>query len=142
MLNVVYFIIGLCITGVALGAADSVAPTPGNFIVLCTVASIIFLIWGGAILCGISEMTRKQLKDKYNLPVYKKRKESYKAEMTAYKNEMQKELLEKYRQFEETLMGGVKDSKLIAAVLKQSGYSTVLDCSFSIFCSWNWRILS
>jgi len=46
--------------------------------------------------------------------------------MEAYKAEMHTELTEKYRDFEKTLMEHVKDSKLLAAVLEQSGYASLL----------------
>jgi uncharacterized protein YktA (UPF0223 family) len=54
------------------------------------------------------------------------KKMSYQDQMTNYKKEMQSELLDKYREFEETMMASIKDSKLLAAVLKDSGYSDIL----------------
>ena len=56
--------------------------------------------------------------------------------MSQYKKEMQSELLDKYRDFEKMMMESIKDSKLLAAVLKDSGYSEILNsynCSIKNF---------
>ena len=126
MINIICFLASLGLACSVLNFVYDLMFKDGFWVVIVILA-VAFSIWAIAITCFIRETIKDQLTDLYNIPKHEKQKKSYIAEMEAYKKEMQKELLGKYRQFEETLMGSVKDSKLIAAVLKQSGYATVLD---------------
>lgn len=127
MLQVIYFFIGLVIAVImesVLLSASSIH-IEGK-VVFTIILFAIFVIWGAILINLIKDFIDAQLQNLHSIQQYKARKESYEAELIAYKAEMQQELLERYREFEKTLMENVKDSKIIAAVLQQSGYSEVL----------------
>lgn len=88
---------------------------------------IILLIWAIVLLNHIVDSVRSHIKSFYELNVIKSRKETYQRQLTDYKAEMQSELLDKYREFEKMIMTSIKDSQLLAAVLKDSGYNSILN---------------
>lgn len=96
------------------------------YVVSLAISLIVFLIWGGCILNCIKDIINFQLKDYHDIERLKQKKESFQAEMEAYKKEMKAELLQKYKEFEKALMKDIKDSKIIATILEQSGYASVL----------------
>lgn len=87
---------------------------------------IVLLIWGITLLNHIVDSVRSHIKSFYELDVIRSRKETYQRQLTDYKAEMQSELLDKYREFEKMIMTSIKDSQLLAAVLKDSGYDSIL----------------
>ena len=125
MLNIIYFIIGSCVTGTLLFVAEDSLQWEA-FLTLCFIWVIVFVLWAAALSVSIKNIIDAQLKDKHSISKLKRNKQSFIEEMTAYKDEMQEEVLENYRKFESDLMSSIKDSKLIAAALKQSGYSDIL----------------
>ena len=126
MLQVIYYV-GVIIMGVILELVTIKYAPSDVAIVVSVILLAIVSIWGGVLLNIIKEHIKDQLNDLHSLDRLKAEKGSYEAELEAYKTEMQKELLERYREFETTLMTHVKDSKLVAALLQQSGYAEVLN---------------
>lgn len=90
------------------------------------IGSCISIIWGAALLSSIADDIRQQIKESNKIDEYKTKKITYEKELSKYKEEMQTELLEKYRTFEETIIKSISDSKLLASVMKETNYSSVL----------------
>jgi hypothetical protein len=124
MLNCFYFV-GVWIVSVVVyfGLVSVPGTIPG---VILTFLLLFNVTWGAVLLNLIIGKIRSHIKDFYELKSILVKKMSYQDQMTNYKKEMQSELLDKYREFEETMMRSIKDSKLLAAVLKDSGYSDIL----------------
>ncbi len=111
-------------------------------IISAVVAGIMILsiltVWAGTIINSISMEVKFQAEDFQQYKTqeaqrdalvmkYNEDKKVHKTALTKYKDEVQITLVDSYKQFEENLMDKVKDSKLIAMIIKKSGYADVLD---------------
>jgi len=127
MFHFIYLAVSMILVTVLLTFVHSLTNIPRPiFPIMLGISLLIFTIWIGCILSEIRDTIKFQLSDFHSIDKYKKDKESYQKEMEAYKTEMKAELLQKYKEFEENIMESIKDSKIIATVLKQSGYASVL----------------
>jgi hypothetical protein len=110
---------------------------PNGAIAASVIGTIIFAIWSCIIGFTAAEEIKSQaedLRDYENqeaklaarIEECEKDKEAYEANLTKYKDEVQNTLLETYKQFEESIMEKIKDSKLIAMAMKKSGYADLL----------------
>jgi len=109
-----------------------------NVAITASVAGIIvFTIWSSIIGFATAEEIKSQAEDLHNykreeiirnarIEECTKNKEACEANLAKYKEEVQNTLLETYKQFEESIMEKIKDSKLIAMVMKKSGYADLL----------------
>jgi hypothetical protein len=101
------------------------------------VSLIVFGSWGNYIICLITTDVKDQINDIESLrqlerardaviEEFTKDKEAIDTALAKYKGEVEDTLLETYKQFEESIMEKIKDSKLLAMVMKKSGYSDLL----------------
>lgn len=128
MLYIIYYCIGLVVAAsILFGVSGAEQVSPDVFWVGSIVFTIVFVIWGCVMITNIKDYIAVHIDNFYLLDTFAAKKKSYEAEMEAYKADMQEELLNKYREFESALMESVKDSKLLATVLQQSGYASILD---------------
>ena len=125
MINFAYLFIGFIVAGFIINFGAG-APNPDVVYLLVGIGFIVFTIWIGIILSNIKHIIEYQLSDFHSLNVIRKEKISYQAQMDAYNKEMKESLVTKYREFEEKIMDSIKDSKIIATILKESGYAKVL----------------
>ena len=125
MIQFIYLTIGFVVAGFIVNFSSN-SPNPDVLYVVVGIGFIVFAIWTGFIIADIKETIRCHLIDFHSLDTIKKEKTSYQAEMDAYVKEMKEDLVNKYREFEETIMDSIKDSKIIATILKDSGYAKVL----------------
>lgn len=116
-------VVASCI-GIGIESTESIGA--GEVMAVRIILTGILVAWGGGLLCSIKTEVHKHIGAFNEIKQQDLRKASYMTEMKDYKEEMKTELLEKYRQFEQTLMESVKDSNLLAAMLKESGYDSVL----------------
>lgn len=124
MLNCFYFV-GVWIVSVAVYFALATVPGVSMGVIL-TILLLFNVVWGCILLNMIIDNIKYHIKGFFELKTIANKRQSYQDQMAVYKKEMQSELLDKYREFEKTLMESIKDSKLLAAVLKDSGYSVIL----------------
>ena len=87
---------------------------------------IAFAIWGGVLIDTVLSTIKKQIENFFSLDKIKLKKDSYEKELEEYKEEMKEVLIERYKEFEEAMMQKVTDSKLLATLLQQSGYSGII----------------
>jgi len=125
MINFAYLTVGFIVGGFILNLAAD-ASNPEVFYIMSGFGFVVFAIWIGCIIAEIQTVIKDQLKDFHSLESFKSQKLSYQSEMDAYNKEMKNELLQRYREFEQELMVSIKDSKLIATILEQSGYAKLL----------------
>lgn len=126
MIQLVYLLIGFVVGVFGLMVSWAWVPDKSMFLGLVVVEFVVFAIWIIVIISDIRYEIKSQLDDFHSLDSIKKEKESYEAEMDHYNKEMKAELLTEYREFEESIMSSIKDSKIIATILEKSGYSSVL----------------
>jgi len=110
-----------------------------NFVLIFGATSVVALvIWACILINLICEEVEDQTNDlctyeklesirDAEVEESRKDKKSYEEALVKYKDEVQKSLVDSYREFEETLMDKVKDSKLIAMMVEKSGYASVLE---------------
>jgi len=107
------------------------------FVIIFTVSLIILAIWTGVFFCKLKELIEKQARDLQDLKSaeryrdnrlakIEKQKTAARTAMAKYKEELQSILVDKYEEFEKVMMKSVQDSKLIATILKKSGYADLL----------------
>lgn len=130
MLKIYNWMGGVIFGGIMVFIFIQFASIPKNEIIasvlVFSVYTAMVLIWGGMLLSDIVNAINDQIRDYYTLDELDMDKESYQNELDQYTKEMKAELLTHYRDFEETMMGHVKDSKIIATIIEKSGYSTIL----------------
>jgi hypothetical protein len=108
------------------------------FIGLFIFSVAVILGWIATFVTKIKEEMEKQVSDlqtidtaerrkQYNVAELQKDLEATNEAMESYKNEMKTVLVDKYEAFEKTLMENVRDSKIIATMLRKSGYSDLLN---------------
>lgn len=126
LLHVYFYLLAVCVFPIISFLA--IFPKGNNETVIGTIVIYVIssVIWGLVLLgCIINEV--KEVIEKYNkIRSLRKQKTSFETEMEIYKGEMQTELLDKYREFETALSTNIKDSKLLAAILQESGYHKIL----------------
>jgi len=125
MMYIIYLIIALIVDATILTKLSSFM-SGDAVIAVTTVSMLVFAVWGSILISFIRDAVKDQRRDYFSIDEYKADRESYKAQLDEYKTEMRAELVEKYREFEETLMTKVTDSKLLATVLKDVGYHQML----------------
>lgn len=87
---------------------------------------LVFLIWIITIIVDIQNNINNQINDINSLKNNKKLKILLIREKINYTRQMKNILIDQYKKFEEELMNSLKDSKLIATILKESNYSEIL----------------
>lgn len=84
-------------------------------------------IWGNVIIGKIRKIIKEQLLDFHSIKESNANKTIHQAQLELFQTEFKVVMLDKYKEFEETIMGHIKDSKLIATIFKESGYAKILD---------------
>jgi hypothetical protein len=128
MIKIFTFIFGVIFLGVIIIlAAGSVSESNADVdIVLYILYAGGMMIWLACVVSDVLSVIKNQYKDFYSLDDYDRQKESYNTEMEQYIAATKNELLNNFRNFEESLMNKVSDSKLIATVLQENGYAKAL----------------
>ena len=137
MHNVILLVLFFIIDSIVLRAAFMVQEK-GFFSFLFLVSIAIAAFWIGCVCIKIKELMEDQIKDlqalesaenkkEYNIAELEKDMEATAKALNDYKEEMKPVLVDKYEAFEKTLMENVRDSKLIATMLRKSGYSDLLN---------------
>jgi len=110
----------------------------GAFLSVSVGSLLIFIIWASIVIDCIRGAVEKQVEDFEALTHIDELKdalvEEYRTDKIAneealekYKNEAKTALVDNYKNFEENLMDKIHDSKLVAMVLRKSGYADVLN---------------
>lgn len=133
----IFLVLTLVLMDVLLIIGLYMAGMPNGAVAAEILGIIIFAVWGGALTFMVTEEVGKQAEDLRHyqnqeakrdskVEELSKDKEAHEKALTKYKGEVETTLLETYKQFEESIMEKIKDSKLLAMVMKKSGYSDLL----------------
>jgi hypothetical protein len=125
MLGVIFYFFMMGCFGLVL---SSITPslTGDGVIFIHVIYGVIFLIWGGIQTSTIMDSIRVHIEEFFSLDTLSKKKKVSIEEMKVYQTEMKDVLITTYRDFEQTMMQKVADSKIIATLLKESGYASVV----------------
>jgi hypothetical protein len=138
MIHVITLLVALVIDILVVTAVYNNYGIDSYFISTSIVSLVGFVIWIVVITCAIWDSVKKQVENFEVLAQIDELRdaliEELKADKTAneealdkYKGEAKTALVDNYKNFEENLMDKVHDSKLVAMVLRKSGYADVLN---------------
>ena len=118
MIYIILFVIGVVIDIVVAADVHSTKFEIGSFVV----GTVILLLIVGI----INSVIRNHIDGINEIDELKKNKETYKSELEALRKGADNELLAKCKEFEESIMGYIKDSNILATVMEDSAYCSIV----------------
>lgn len=125
MIQIIIYLMALGLDLFLLNTVNFVA-ADGTEIVFKVISVVVAFVWGIGLTACIGEERKWQYQRIFNIEQEKEDKKSYEKELKMYIEESKEYLTTEYKEYEENIFNGIKDSQLIAAYLEKGSYSKVL----------------
>lgn len=124
MIAIIFYVVIMISSFVWIGGLQIRDMTDHNAIFVIWLLTLV--VWGGILVGCAREALKEHLKNLAKLKEYDTDAYIGREKLKLYKEEMKRYLLETYPAYEEKLIRGITDSKLLATIIEKEGYSKVV----------------